>query len=73
MRLRLRFVSGLRPATVRRTDLPTATPAAYVIVDIQIIGRKPHAPTGLDGWIVFKNKAICERSNSPHRSSFPEM
>src|SRR6516225_7248770 len=38
----------------------------YVIVDIQIIGRKPHASTGLDRWICFKNKAIRERSNLPH-------
>jgi hypothetical protein len=44
-----------------------------VIVDIQIIGRKPHASTGLDGWIGFKNKAIRERSDLPHHSSLPNI
>jgi hypothetical protein len=42
-------------------------------MDIQIIGRKPHAPTSLNGWIGFKNKAICERYNLPYRSSLPAM
>jgi hypothetical protein len=44
-----------------------------VIVDIQIIGRKPHAPTGLNGWVGFKNKAIRERSDLPHHSSLPSI
>jgi hypothetical protein len=44
-----------------------------IIVDIQIIGRKPHASTGLDGWIGFKNKAIREGSDLPHHSSLPSI
>jgi len=31
-------------------------------MNIQIIGRDPHAPTGLDGGIGLKNNAIRERS-----------
>ena len=45
----------------------------YVIVDIQIIGRKPHPSTGLDGRIGFKNKAIREASDLTHRSSLPSI
>jgi hypothetical protein len=44
-----------------------------VIVDIQIIGRKPHASTGLNGWIGFENKAIRERSDLPHHASLPSI
>jgi hypothetical protein len=44
-----------------------------VIVDIQIVGRKPHASTGLDGWIGFKNKAIRERSDLAHHSSLTSV
>jgi hypothetical protein len=44
-----------------------------VIVDIQMIGRKPHASTGLDSWIGFKNKAIRERSDLPNQSSLPSI
>jgi hypothetical protein len=44
-----------------------------VIVDIQIIGRKLHASTGLDGRIDFKNKAIRERPGLPHHSSLQSI
>ena len=40
---------------------------------IQIIGRKPHASTGLHGWIAFKNKAIRERSDLPHQPSLQSI
>ena len=56
-----------------RAGLPAPALAAYVIVDIQMIGRKAHAPTGLDGWIGFKNQTICELSNLPYDSSLPGM
>jgi hypothetical protein len=44
-----------------------------VVADIQIIGRKPHASTGLNGWISFENHAIQERSDLPHHSGFPSI
>ena len=40
---------------------------------IQIIGRKPHASTGLHGWIGVKNKAIRERSDLPHQPSLQSI
>ena len=42
-------------------------------MDIQIIGRKPHAPAGLDGWIGFKNNTIREYSDLPRHSSLPSI
>jgi hypothetical protein len=40
---------------------------------IQIIGREPHATTGLDCRIGFKDKAIRERSDLPHHFSLPNI
>ena len=52
---------------------PPISQFVSMFVDIQIIGRKPHTPTGLDGRIGFKNKAIRERSDLPHHSSLPNI
>jgi hypothetical protein len=40
---------------------------------IQIIGREPHATTGLDCRIGFKDKAIRERPDLPHHFSLPNI
>ena len=40
---------------------------------IQKIGRKPHASTGLDGWIEFKNKAIRKCSRLPNQSNLQSI
>src|SRR5829696_228125 len=42
-------------------------------VDIQIIGRKAHPATGLDGWVRFQNEAVRESPCLPDRLGFPSM
>jgi len=31
-------------------------------VDVQVIGRKAHSPTSLNGWVGCQNEAVCESS-----------
>ena len=43
------------------------------MVDIQIISRKAHPPTGLNGWVGFQNEAVCESPGLPDHLGFPNM
>jgi hypothetical protein len=42
-------------------------------VDIQVIGRKAHPPTSLNGWVGCQNEAVCESSCLPDNLGFPRM
>ena len=42
-------------------------------LDIQIIGRKAHPPTGLNGRVGFQNEAVRESTCLAERLSFPTM
>src|SRR5437763_14884035 len=42
-------------------------------VDIQVIGRKAHPPTSLNGWVGCQNEAVCESSCQPDNLGFPRM
>src|SRR5262249_58710326 len=42
-------------------------------VDIQIIGRKAHPPTSLNGWVGCQNEPVCESSCLPDNLGFPRM
>jgi hypothetical protein len=62
-------MSALGPAYPQQQTFPDSVGT----VDIQIIGRKPHAPTGPDGWIAFQNKAIRELSDLPYHASLRSL
>src|SRR5438067_7984473 len=42
-------------------------------VDIQVIVRKAHPPTSLNGWVGCQNEAVCESSCLPDNFGFPRM
>ena len=42
-------------------------------VDIQVISRKAHPPTSLNGWVGCQNEAVCESSCLPDNLDFPRM
>jgi hypothetical protein len=42
-------------------------------VDIQVIGRKAHPPTSLNGWVGCHDEVVCESSCLPDNLGFPRM
>jgi hypothetical protein len=38
-----------------------------------MIGWKPHAPTGLNGWVGFQNEAVRKRPCLPNNLGLPSM
>jgi hypothetical protein len=42
-------------------------------VDIQVIGRKAHPPTSLNGWVGCHDEVVCESSCLPDNRGFPRM
>src|SRR5215831_2236512 len=42
-------------------------------VDMQVIGRKAHPPTSLNGWVGCQNDAVCESSCLTDNLGFPRM
>src|SRR5262249_46981085 len=55
-RLQIRSGSFTSPAETDRCSRDCAA------VDIQVIGRKAHPPTSLNGWVGCQNQAVCESS-----------
>jgi hypothetical protein len=53
------------------TTLVDGSVSLALFVGIQIISRKPHAPTGLNGWVGFQNKAVCKRPCLPDHPGVP--
>src|SRR5262245_3112921 len=66
-RLQIRSGSFTSPAETDRCSRDCAA------VDIQVIGRKAHPPTSLNGWVGCQNEAVCESSCLPDKLSFPRM
>jgi hypothetical protein len=42
-------------------------------VDIQVIARKAHPPTSLNGWVGCHDEVVCESSRLPDNLGFPRM
>jgi hypothetical protein len=64
---RLQIRSALSRHLLKRTSRDCAA------VDIQVIGRKAHPPTSLNGWVGCQNEAVCESSCLPNNLGFPRM
>src|SRR5947209_19539940 len=65
-----------RDSDEARVDEPGGTllrNAPTASVDIQIIGRQAHPPTGLNGWVGFQKEADRESPWLPDHRGFPSM
>src|SRR5215470_14385080 len=65
--LQIRLGSFTSPAATDRCSRDCAA------ADIQVIGRKAHPPTSLNGWVGCQNDAVCESSCLPDNLGFPRM
>src|SRR5262249_48395297 len=65
--LQIRLGSFTSPAATDRCSRDCAA------ADIQVIGRKAHPPTSLNGWVGCQNDAVCESSCLPDNLDFPRM
>src|SRR5262249_39378525 len=66
-RLQIRSDPFTSPAETDRCSRDCAA------VDIQVIGRKAHPPTSLNGRVGCQNEAVGERSCLPDNLGFPRM
>src|SRR6516162_8568317 len=65
--LQIRLGSFTSPAATDRCSRDCAA------ADMQVIGRKAHPPTSLNGWVGCQNDAVCESSCLPDNLGFPRM
>src|SRR5215470_15382617 len=65
--LQIRLSSFTSPTATDRRSRDCAA------ADIQVIGRKAHPPTNLNGWVGCQNDAVCESSCLPDNLDLPRM